>query len=110
MAVCCIFNGINFLLWVCMSVWIYVECYFPLYGWLWIIIILPFMSGLDFYSAPPHSPVNCIFNSCIEKGISAGLICLNGEPGGTSSSLQSLMLQEPCPLLNLVTLVELLQL
>ena len=53
---------------------------------------------------------SCIFNSCIEKGISAGLICIYGEPGETSSLSQHLKLQESCPLLNLVTLAELLQL
>ena len=36
---------------------------------------------------------SCIFNSCIEKGISAGLICIDGEPGEISSS-QQLKLQE----------------
>ena len=53
---------------------------------------------------------SCLFNSCIEKGIKAGLICIYGEPSEISSSSQHLKLQEPCPLLNLVTLVELLQL
>ena len=48
---------------------------------------------------------SCNFNSCIEKGISAGLICIYGEPGEIPSSSQQLTLQEPCPLLNLVTLV-----
>ena len=37
---------------------------------------------------------SCIFNSCIEKGISAGLICIYGEPGEIPSSLQQLELQE----------------
>ena len=53
---------------------------------------------------------SCVFNSCIEKGISVGLICIYGEPGEIPSSSQHLKLQEPCPHLNLVTLVELLQL
>ena len=52
-----------------MSVWIYVECYFPLYGWLWIIIILPFMSGLDFYSAPPTPQLSvCGEVYCLGEG------------------------------------------
>ena len=51
-----------------------------------------------------------IFNNCIGKGISAGLICIYGVPGEVPSSPQQLKLQEPCPLLNLVTLAELLQL
>ena len=37
---------------------------------------------------------SCIFNSCIEKGISAGLICIYGEPGEIPSSSQQLKLQE----------------
>ena len=41
---------------------------------------------------------SCIFNGCIEKGISAGLICIYGEPGEIPSSSQHLKLQEPCPL------------
>ena len=53
---------------------------------------------------------SCVFNSCIEKGNSAGVIHIFGEPGEFSSSSQHLKLQEPCPLLSLLTLVELLQL
>ena len=37
---------------------------------------------------------SCIFNSCIEKGISAGLIGIDGEPGEIPSSAQHLKLQE----------------
>ena len=51
-----------------------------------------------------------IFNSCIEKGISAGVVCMHAAHGEIPSSPQHLKLQEPCPHLNLVTLVELPQL
>ena len=37
---------------------------------------------------------SCSFNSCIEKGISAGLISIYGEPGDIPSSSQHLKLQE----------------
>ena len=43
---------------------------------------------------------SCSFNSCIEKGTSAGLICIYGEPGEIPSSSPQLKLQEPCPLLK----------
>ena len=45
---------------------------------------------------------SCIFNSCIEKGISAGVICMHAALGEIPSSSQQLKLQEPCPLLYLV--------
>ena len=47
---------------------------------------------------------SCIFNSCIEKGISAGAIYMHAAPGEIPSSSQQLKLQEPCTLLYLVTL------
>ena len=33
---------------------------------------------------------SCIFNSCIEKGISAGVICMHVAPGEIPSSSQHL--------------------
>ena len=55
---------------------------------------------------------SCSFKCCDEEGISAGLICIYGEPGEISSSSQHFKAAGalPCPLLNLVTQVELLQL
>ena len=47
---------------------------------------------------------SCIFNSCIEKGISAGVICRHAAPTELPFSSQQSQLQEPCPLLFLVTL------
>ena len=47
---------------------------------------------------------SCIFNSCIETGISAGVICMHAAPGEIPSSSQQFKMQEPCPLLYLITL------
>ena len=38
-------------------------------------------------------PLNCIFNSCLEKGISAGVIGMHATPGEIPSSSQQLKLQ-----------------
>ena len=57
-------------------------------------------------SGPPRLTIwkrgqrgSCIFNSCIEKGISAGVVCIYGKPGEIPSSSEHLKLQVPCPAL-----------